>query len=88
MSQRSVFYQTCPVCGRSLRMPVDAFGRQVTCVHCGGQFRSTGSETAAPMLADQPTEGPLALRRAMPLAFVVDCFPPAGATRYPTAGPS
>jgi hypothetical protein len=40
MAPQSVFYQGCPVCGRSLRMPVQCFGRQVTCVHCGGEFRA------------------------------------------------
>ncbi|MEX2176239.1 MAG: hypothetical protein WD872_17895 [Pirellulaceae bacterium] len=41
MTPFSVFYQQCPVCGRSLRMPVQYFGRHVTCVHCGGEFRAT-----------------------------------------------
>ena len=41
-----VFYQACPVCGRSLRIPVQYFGRQVTCVHCGGHFRA--DDAAAP----------------------------------------
>lgn len=40
MAPLSVFYQACPVCGRSIRMPVQYFGRQVTCVHCGGAFRA------------------------------------------------
>jgi hypothetical protein len=53
MTPLSVFYQACPVCGRSLRMPVQYFGRRVTCVHCGGEFRadeqssSTGPTTQA-----------------------------------------
>ncbi len=40
MTSSSVFYQACPVCGRSIRMPVQYFGRQITCVHCGGEFRA------------------------------------------------
>lgn len=72
MSQRSVFYQTCPVCGRSLRMPVDAFGRQVTCVHCGGAFRLTDAEPF-PAAADDR-----APPDAVPLAFVLDCLPLGG----------
>lgn len=40
MAPVAVFYQACPVCGRSIRMPVQCFGRQVTCVHCGGEFRA------------------------------------------------
>jgi hypothetical protein len=34
----SVFYQQCPVCGRSLRIPVQYFGRNVACQHCRGEF--------------------------------------------------
>ncbi len=70
MSQRSVFYQTCPVCGRSLRMPVEAFGRRVNCVHCGGEFRSTDSQTAVKRADDQAVPLP-----DLPLAFVADCLP-------------
>ena len=40
MAPQAVFYQACPVCGRSIRMPLQCFGRQVTCVHCGGEFRA------------------------------------------------
>ena len=43
MTSSSVFYQACPVCGRSIRMPVQYFGRVVTCVHCGGEFRAEES---------------------------------------------
>jgi hypothetical protein len=73
MPQRSVFYQTCPVCGRSLRMPVDAFGRQVTCVHCGGAFRSSDAGPAAATALDDG-----AAHSVPPLAFVLDCFPLGG----------
>lgn len=82
MAQRSVFYQTCPVCGRSLRMPVEVFGRNVTCVHCGGEFRSeqspadrepAGSESAG----SEPTSRPAAARAGAlagaPLSFVAGC---------------
>ncbi len=78
-SQRSVFYQTCPVCGRSLRMSVDAFGRHVTCVHCGGELRASGGELSPPAAAGQTA--PLSL---LPMAFVEDCFPEKD---FPAAGP-
>jgi hypothetical protein len=44
-------------------MPVDAFGRQVTCVHCGGAFRSTADVVREDALVDQPAlpEVPLSL---------------------------
>jgi hypothetical protein len=53
MAARAVFYQECPVCGRSLRIAVQLFGRKVECVHCGGEFvaiESAGNqrESAAP----------------------------------------
>ena len=38
MAARAVFYQECPVCGRSLRIAVQLFGRKVECVHCRGEF--------------------------------------------------
>ena len=84
MAQRSVFYQTCPICGRSLRMPVDAFGRQVTCVHCGGEFRSaqddptTTGSTLPVAGTSNPADRPAAIA-ANPLGFVAHCFPAADA---------
>ncbi len=38
MSAITFFYQPCPTCGRSLRVPVKYFGRQMCCTHCKGQF--------------------------------------------------
>jgi len=38
MSAVTVFYQACPVCGRSLRVPVKYFGREMSCSHCEGTF--------------------------------------------------
>ena len=77
MAQRSVFYQTCPVCGRSLRMPVEVFGRNVTCVHCGGEFRSEqlpkDSELAGSELTSRPAARAGALAGA-PLSFVAGCW--------------
>lgn len=46
MTPQAVFYQACPVCGRSIRMPVQYFGRAVTCVHCGGEFRADDHSAA------------------------------------------
>ena len=40
MAQSAFFFLSCPVCARSLRMPVDWFGKRVNCVHCGGEFRA------------------------------------------------
>jgi hypothetical protein len=47
MAPLAVFYQACPVCGRSIRMPVQCFGRQITCVHCGGEFRADEGQQSA-----------------------------------------
>ena len=82
LSQRSVFYQTCPVCGRSLRMNVDAFGRRVTCVHCGGELRATGGEPPPQATGDEAASDRADTLPAVPLSFVEDCFP---ATEYPAA---
>jgi len=38
MSATTFFYQECPVCGRSLRVPVKYFGREMSCSHCAGEF--------------------------------------------------
>ena len=34
----TIFYQECPTCGRSLRIPVKYFGRAMSCSHCCGEF--------------------------------------------------
>ena len=38
MSASTIFYQECPVCGRSLRIPAKYFGRLMSCSHCEGEF--------------------------------------------------
>jgi hypothetical protein len=38
MSAMTIFYQECPVCGRSLRIPAKYFGRLMSCSHCQGEF--------------------------------------------------
>ncbi len=32
------FFQSCPICGRSLRIRVTLLGKRVFCRHCGGGF--------------------------------------------------
>lgn len=41
------FFQSCPVCGRSLRIRVGLLGRRVTCDHCAGVFVASGASPAA-----------------------------------------
>ena len=42
------FYQSCPICGRSLRIRVTLLGKKVYCRHCGGGFSArAGSSPAA-----------------------------------------
>jgi hypothetical protein len=51
MSRVTFFYQECPVCGRSLRVAVRYFGREMSCSHCHGQFiagRQTNTEPSPP----------------------------------------
>jgi len=38
MSRATFFYQECPTCGRSLRVAVRHFGREMSCSHCHGEF--------------------------------------------------
>src|SRR5438128_1714265 len=38
MSATTIFYQECPICGRSLRVPAKYFGRLMSCSHCQGEF--------------------------------------------------
>jgi len=66
MSAMTIFYQACPICGRSLRIPAKYFGRLMSCTHCEGEFRagkevlpdpppSTDSDLSAPMSELCPT---------------------------------
>jgi hypothetical protein len=59
MTTISVFYQQCPVCGRSLRIPAQYFGRQMSCTHCEGEFRA-GKEELSPAPPSQPIVVPAA----------------------------
>jgi hypothetical protein len=47
MPSLAVFYQECAVCGRSLRIPVQYFGRKVHCGHCGGEFQAQQLQPSA-----------------------------------------
>jgi len=44
MSAMVNFYQNCPICGRSLRISIKHFGRQMSCTHCQGEFRAGKDE--------------------------------------------
>jgi len=48
MAASTVFYQSCPICGRTLRIPAKYFGRQMSCTHCEGEFRAGGNELQPP----------------------------------------
>lgn len=41
------FYQSCPICGRSLRIRVTLLGRKVYCRHCGGGFSARAGSPQA-----------------------------------------
>src|SRR6185369_15396146 len=45
MSRTTFFYQECPVCGRSLRVAVRYFGREMSCGHCHGEFVAGGTNS-------------------------------------------
>jgi hypothetical protein len=44
MTSLTFFYQACPVCGRSLRVPVQYFGKTMSCSHCSGEFQAIDQE--------------------------------------------
>jgi hypothetical protein len=47
------FFQSCPICGRSLRIRVTLLGKRVFCRHCGGGFPARdGASTAGAMTPD------------------------------------
>jgi len=59
MGLKTIFYQECPTCGRSLRIPVKYFGSTMSCSHCSGEFvaqpqqqHGRGPDAAAPIAAD------------------------------------
>ena len=45
MTSLTFYYQACPVCGRSLRIPVQYFGKVMSCSHCGGEFQAIAAES-------------------------------------------
>jgi len=55
------YIQTCPTCGRSLRIRVEYLGRQVACLHCHGRFLACDPESPDYNLSDS---GLALLRRA------------------------
>lgn len=62
MSAMTNFYQNCPICGRSLRVSVKYFGRQMSCSHCHGEFRAGANALPSePPLALQPETAALSL---------------------------
>jgi len=50
------YHQSCPVCGRNLRIRVMLLGRRVYCQHCGGGFiaSDTCEGTSTPPVAKRP----------------------------------
>jgi hypothetical protein len=55
MSGVTYFYESCPVCGRHLRIPVQHYGRLMECSHCGGEFlagQPAAAEPTAPNRVD------------------------------------
>jgi hypothetical protein len=61
MSAMTNFYQNCPVCGRSLRISVKYFGRQMSCTHCQGEFRAGKDQLAPEASVSMTAEAPLSL---------------------------
>jgi len=58
MSGVTYFYESCPVCGRHLRIPVQHYGRLMECSHCRGEFLA-GQPAEEQPPADRPSANPL-----------------------------
>jgi rRNA maturation protein Nop10 len=54
MSGVTYFYESCPVCGRHLRIPVKHYGRLMECSHCGGEFLAGHPAGEEPPPAERP----------------------------------
>jgi hypothetical protein len=54
MSRTTFFYQECPVCGRSLRVAVRYFGREMSCTHCHGEFLAGPQGSVPSQHASEP----------------------------------
>jgi hypothetical protein len=57
MAAMTFFYLECPVCGRTLRVPVKYFGRQMSCGHCRGQFQAGQDGEQSTSRIDGPQAG-------------------------------
>jgi len=53
MPAMTFFYQECPVCGRSLRVRVQYYGREMSCTHCKGEFVA-GRAEKSPRIGEEP----------------------------------
>ena len=53
MPGRGVFFaQSCPICGRTLRIAVNLLGSRVYCQHCGGGFMAADDSMRSAITAD------------------------------------
>ncbi len=55
------FFQSCPICGRGVLIPVECLGEQVSCRHCRGRFRACDT-SSEPYRED--AQGPTVMDRA------------------------
>lgn len=79
------FFQSCPICGRSLRIRVTLLGKKVYCRHCGGGFPARDGVAGAGMATLGATcsgEPSLQERVDLLLARASDVLARAGAERY------
>ena len=53
MPGRGVFFaQSCPICGRTLRIAVNLLGSRVYCQHCGGGFMAADDSMRSAVTPD------------------------------------
>ncbi|MGB8853279.1 MAG: hypothetical protein WCC69_06925 [Pirellulales bacterium] len=46
------FAQSCPICGRTLRIAVNLLGSRVYCQHCGGGFMAADDSMRSAVVPD------------------------------------
>jgi hypothetical protein len=54
-SFKTYFVQPCPVCGRSLHVPVQLLGQLAACSHCQGTFVARDPDAAQTIESDSST---------------------------------
>ena len=85
VTNATYFLQSCPTCGRSLRVRVEYLGKSLACQHCHGRFIATDHTTSGSKGAsgrgagqDRKAPQPSLLERAEALLRAAEADAPIG----------